>query len=548
MSARALLIGLDGATWDVIEPLREALPNLWRLRSEGTWARLNSTTPPMTLPAWSSILTGCRPETHGIVDFVRREHGSYSLSFLNAEHRRVPTVHRILSGAGHRVASVAVPTTFPPESLNGLVIAGFDSPVATAASRGHCAPESEWGPIRARFGGLRFADFQEGKLGAGWHRHARASLLREIGRKEALCMHLLEREDWELFMVVFGESDTVGHHFWMLHDAASPRYAAALSLADYPLVRDTLVRVYSRLDGVVGRLQERATITGIVSDHGFGGANDMALYVNRFLEAEGWLRFASGSRESRLGDTLRRRALSVRGVEHVVRRAPSAWLGRAETLTRYGAIDFHSTRAWSDEMNYAATVHLNVKGRDPNGTIENVPLAVEALSAALRSWTVEGSHVVADVVVNPAARHGAADLTLQLATPGGYSYTLLPSVRVPAGTTWRRLDRAEQIGGKGLGTNGAHRQQGIMAFRGPGFPSGEVVAGVEDVAPTLLAALGHAVPAHMEGRVLTGGADGALRTADGAGQSTIGRVAHPQRSALADGRALERRLQSLGYL
>lgn len=544
-----LLIGLDGATWDVIEPIREALPNLWRLRTEGTWARLNSTSPPMTLPAWSSILTGCRPETHGIVDFVRRDPGSYRLSFLDASHRRVPTIHRILSGAGHRVASIAVPTTFPPEHLNGVVIAGFDSPVATTASRGHCSPESEWGPIRARFGGLRFADFQEGDLTPGWHRHARASLLREIGRKEALCVHLLDRERWELFMVVFGESDTAAHHFWMLHDAASPRHGAALSLVDCEQVRDTLVRVYARLDAMVGRLQGRAEITGVVSDHGFGGANDVALFLNRFLEAAGWLRFTGGRQESGLGDRLRRTAMSVRGVEHVVRRAPAAWLGRAETLTRYGAIDFPGTRAWSDEMNYAATVHLNVKGRDPHGTLENVPLAVDALSAALRSWTVEGTQVVARVEVNPAARHGAADLTLQLAQPGGYSYTLLPSVRVPAGTTWRRLDLAQQIGGKGLGTNGAHRQRGLLALRGAGFSPGEVDASVEDVAPTLLSALGHPVPAHMEGRVLGGVPEAGACSATLAGSSVSGLDSVPvcRQGAAAGDRALERRLHALGY-
>ena len=72
--ARTLIVGIDGATWDVIDPLMAAgrMPNLARLVKEGARAPLNSTTPPMTLPSWSSMLTGTNPGKHGIFDFVQR--------------------------------------------------------------------------------------------------------------------------------------------------------------------------------------------------------------------------------------------------------------------------------------------------------------------------------------------------------------------------------------------------------------------------------------------------------------------------------------------
>ncbi len=541
MSARALLIGLDGATWDVIESLQDRLPNLWRLRSTGTWARLRSTNPPMTLPAWSSVLTGTHPETHGIVDFVRRDAGKYAVSFLDARDRRVPTIHNLLSAAGHRVASVAVPTTYPPESLNGIVIAGFDSPVATTAGRGHCAPQREWGPIVRRFGGLRYADFQEGAIGPGWHAAARNSLLREIGRKEALCAHLLGREAWELFMIVFGESDTAGHHFWMFHDDGSPRFSP-------DVVGDTVTRVYERLDAMVGRLAGFGAIVGVVSDHGFGGANTIAVYLNRFLEQQGWLTFRAARSTGRAGDAARRVAMKAPFAEALLRRTPAGVLGRCETAARYGDIDFGATRAWSDEMNYAATIHLNVRGRDPLGRVENVALAVEELTRDLLTWEVAGERVVDGVDRNPAAERGAADLTLRLATRAGtrggaYSYTLLPSTRVAAGTTWRTLSREEHVGGKGLGMNGAHRPLGILALSGPMFRAAEVDAGVEDVAPTLLTALGHPVPAHMQGRSLLAG-DGSAAGAS----AVIARSPPPAPRRVHEDRALERRLSALGYL
>lgn len=547
MSARTLVLGLDGATWDVIEPHRARLPNLWRLRETGAWAHLDSTTPPMTLPSWSSVLTGCRPGTHGIYDFTQRTPGSYDLAFLNASHRRVPTLHRVLSDRGCAVASVAVPTTFPPEPVNGVVIAGFDSPVATAAEARHVHPAAAWPELARRFGGLRFADFQEGRIGPGWHAHARASLLREIGRKEALCAHLLGQRRWDLFMVVFGESDTAAHHFWMFHDPGSPRHAAAMALPGAEGLRDTLLEVYARLDAAVGRLAACAEQVAVCSDHGFGGANDIALYLNRFLEQQGWLRFHA-SQAAPIGDALRRAAIGVPGrvVERAVRRVPAAWLGRSETRARYGDLDFAATRAWSDEQNYAATVHLNVRGRDPLGSVENVPLAVADLTRALLSWEVEGRRVVERVHADAYdGAPGAPDLVLTLAlTPGG-SYTLLPSARVAPGVLWRRLTPAEHAGGKGLGMNGAHRQHGVLVLNGPPFRPGQVEAGVADIAPTLLAAMGQPIPAHMQGRVLDVYRDGRV-AAYSEGASPAASPAPASRAG--DDDALRRRLERLGYL
>ena len=545
--ARSLTIGLDGATWDVIEPNRALLPNLWRLRQTGAWARLNSTTPPMTLPSWSSVLTGCKPGTHGILDFTRRDPGTYALSFLNATHRRVPTLHRILSDRGGRVASIAVPTTFPPEALNGLVVAGFDSPVATTAEVRHVQPAAAWPELERRFGGLHFADFQEGDIGPGWHAHARSSLLREIGRKEALCAHLLDSEPWDHFMVVFGESDTAAHHFWMFYDSSSPRHAAACALPGADRVKDTLLEVYARLDAAVGRLAARADVVAICSDHGFGGANDIALYLNRFLEQRGWLKFRDAPGLG-VGDRFRRAALAVpsRSLERVIRRVPPAWLGRTETRSRYGPIDFPGTRAWSDEMNYAATVHLNVRGRDPDGQVENVPLAVADLTRELLAWEVDGHRVVEAVHADAYdGAPGAPDLVLTLALNAGGSYTLLPSTRVESGTLWRRLERSEHPGGKGLGMNGAHRQHGVLLLNGPMFRAGEVDASVWDLAPTLLHALGEAIPEHMEGCVLPvfHTLDAPRRAPVGAPVSTLDASARP-----GDDEAIRLRLAKLGYL
>lgn len=493
MGARTLVLGLDGATWAVLEPHADRLPHLARLWRGGARAALRSTIPPLTLPAWSSVLTGAGPGAHGIVDFTRRVPGSYRLELLNATHRRLPTAHRVLSDRGRRVASVAVPGTWPPEPVNGVVVAGFDSPVATAVEAVHCAPRALHRELERRFGGLRFADFQEARLDDAWLDRARASLLREIGRKEAVCRWLLDREPWDWFMVVFGESDTAAHHFWMFHDPASPRHR--------PGREGLLLDVYRRLDAAVGVLAARAETVCVVSDHGFGPADTLAVYPNRRLEEGGWLRFREG------GGALERARAAALGlpVERAVRRLPGAWLGAAEARARWGAIDLARSRAWSDEMNYAATVHLNLRGRDPWGTVDDAEAATRALEAWLREWRVDGRPVVDRVVRRAEAAPGAdgPDLVLELALRDGASPVVLPSTRVPAGVTARRLGPEEHLGGKGRGTNGAHRPEGVLVLHGPAFRAGvEVGAGVADVLPTLFHAAGEAIPAHVEGRVL----------------------------------------------
>ena len=75
----AVLYALDGATFDVIEPMvaEGELPNLAAWMQAGQHAPLPSTIPPVTFPAWSSFMTGLEPADHGIFDFTQKREGQY---------------------------------------------------------------------------------------------------------------------------------------------------------------------------------------------------------------------------------------------------------------------------------------------------------------------------------------------------------------------------------------------------------------------------------------------------------------------------------------
>lgn len=559
--ARALVVGLDGATLNVLQPLLDAgrCPTLGRLIAEGAHAPLNSTTPPMTLPSWSSFLTGCHPGSHGIFDFTRRVPGRYRLELSNATHRRVPTFNRVLSERGLRSASVAFPTTYPPEPIDGVVISGFDSPVATSIDGRFCHPRSLYKEIHERFGGMAFADFQELEIDEGWHQEALQSLLSEIPRKEAIAQWLLDQERWEVFGLLFGESDTVSHHFWMFHDPESPRYR------DESALKGAIASVYEALDSTLARLLDCADPEWVLvaSDHGFGGAGDEVLYLNRFLEREGWLTYKKDPHRSRgagvrTGSGILDRAkaaalrhLPAKAQQQLVRGLPSSLLSLVESTSRYGDIDFSSTKAFSDEMNYAATIHLNVMERDEDGQIVDRDAAIQALTDALLAWEENGQRVVRKVFRREEIYTGEAvswspDLVLELNEVQGYTYTLLPSARVPQGQTWRQLESSEHAGGKGQGMNGSHRQHGLLVLWGEGVRQGaKIEADMADCLPTLFALMGHAIPEWWEGRVLHDGLVGVVPMwVEGAAP------AGPEQQSLggSDAHELEERLRSLGYL
>jgi predicted AlkP superfamily phosphohydrolase/phosphomutase len=563
--SRLLLIGLDGATWALADRFvaEGRMPVLGRLKREGAWAFLRSTNPPVTLPAWSTFLTGENPGRHGIFDFVCRHPGTYRLDFVNATWRSGPTLFRVLSDRGGRVACLGVPATWPPEKLNGLSLSGFDSPVATTADRSFCQPPELWKELDLRFGGFRFADFQELETGPGWHEAALESLLREIGRKEAIGKHFLAKERWDAFMLLFGESDTVAHHFWALFDEHSPRFRPAS-----PALHDAIAAVYGRLDAALGTLVEagKPDLLCLASDHGFGGAGDVVLYLNRFLEKSGFLRFAaaaslarpSGSPAPSWGRSPLGRLkglaldyLPARAQEKVVRKMPRALLGVIESASRWGDVDFSKTNAFSDEMNYAATLHLNLAGRDPRGSVTDRSSLEDDLRCCLLDWEVDGRPVVRAVHDRSELYQGpfverSPDLVLELELRDGYSYTLLPSGRVPAGTTWRRLQSNEMLGGKGLGMNGSHRSEGLLVLWGSGIGSGiQVRAGLADIFPTLLHLLGEPIPDHVDGRVLHD-----VMIHKRPAFYLPSEPAAPESTATGPGDAssVAQRLQSLGYL
>src|SRR5687767_14762288 len=130
LAQRVLIIGLDGATFDVLDPMMASgrMPNLRHLVETGTRGILDSTKPPITPAAWTTFMTGKGPGRHGIVDFEKYDVRTNQLSFNSTYEIREKTIWEILSEKGFRVGSINVPMTYPPRKVNGFMISGFETP------------------------------------------------------------------------------------------------------------------------------------------------------------------------------------------------------------------------------------------------------------------------------------------------------------------------------------------------------------------------------------------------------------------------------------
>ena len=556
MTARSLVIGLDGADVDVVRGLGPArLPVLHALMERGAWARLESVKPPATLPNWCTFLTGVDPGRHGVFDFTTR-HG-YRVSFTGGTVREAPTIAARLDALGEACAVIGFPATWPPERLaHGVFVSGWDSPVAFEADESFVWPRALGREIRARFGPIRWGDVDEFAAGTpGWYARLGDALVSRVSDRLRVAEWLLGEREWSLFAVYFGESDTAAHHLWAHHDPASPRRPARVSAAE----GSGLGRVYEALDRAVGALVaaagEGVELT-IVSDHGSGAAGDRALYLNRALAEAGLaaLREGGAMRGAAAVKDLALGVLPAAAKDRLFRLAGRALPGWLESRARFGGLDMARTRVFSEELNYFPSLCVNLRGREPEGvvSVQELPALreeIERFAETLRDpWT--GNRVIAAVHARESLYEGpfvdrAPDFVLELALDArGASYNVMPSASAPPGTgAWRRLAPEEHLGRKGRSLPGSHRSHGLMVIAGPRvMASGEIDARIADATATLLARMGVTPPDELSGRVLR----------EALSDEVSGGVSLPDAPAASRGRGdlaeTEARLRALGYV
>lgn len=496
---RVVVIGLDGATFDVIDPLiREGrLPHLAGLMERGVSGPLNSTVTPNSFPAWVTCTTGVNPGKHGIFwSLIRTGSGSCRFKLMSSRDIRARRLWHLLGDQGIRVGVVNLPTEYPPEAVNGFMVCGALSPGVESE---FTYPPGLREEILAAVPGYRCeVDFarSNSKVLAG-------QLLRSIENRERLLLHLLRNHPWDLFFAVFTETDIAQHKFWAGIDPRHP---------DHPRLKGELKtfvhRVYERLDRAVGeiiRTVPRNTVVMIISDHGFGPYYQ-SFSLPRWLTEKKYLVLKESPVRAGLKKVLQGAGLlektksagrSLAGrFQGSRRRLDSRYLREREASASgnlEGTVDWERSRAY---FGGDQGIRLNLRGREPRGIVspgreENA--LKEKIRNELENLTYSNGRPVFKKVLTKeeAFRGSSLDRAPDLIPVIDHSQA------PPAPERWKF--RAVLPG-----ISGAHSSRGIFIAAGPGVGRGRSLAGLDiiDITPTILYMLDHPLTRDMDGRVM----------------------------------------------
>lgn len=499
---RVLIIGLDGATFDVLDPLMAEgrMPRLTAAIASGESGVLRSTVPPITPAAWTTFLTGKQPGSHGIIDFERYDVRTNKLRFNSTrclDHVR--NLWQIVGEAGLKVGSVNVPMTYPPIPINGFLVSGFETP---GPDCDFVYPPELKSEILERWPDptLR-TKWQRRTLGGdALFENNIAYISRSFHQGAEMTVWLGDKLGWDVLMVVFKLLDNLQHKTWRHLDPRWPNRN--------PSRRDMARRGFEEVDKAVGVLLDYAQANDatvlMVSDHGHGSLEGK-VQPNLLLRQWGylWLR-GRGAQKAARGRHLWARLR-----------------GRAKRFKRVGdiehdlAVDFSKTRACVMHAGMAGFLYINLEGRQPTGIVKSTDY--EALRDELRDRLLGKECHVRDPEGNEIQLFTAVHKTEELYAcsrkdqPWMPDLLLIPheslavvrKIRGRRAVRWLPYRRLE----------GTHRPDGILVAAGPGIRQASpspvenrchsVRAHIVDCAPTILAMLGLPVPDDMEGRVIT---------------------------------------------
>ncbi len=285
---KVLVVGLDGADWEIVDPLMASgrMPNLLGLVRNGVRAKLLSIAPMLSPVIWTSIATGVEPARHGILDFLATSQAGASEP-VNSRARKVPALWEILSDAGASVGVTGWWATWPADPVSGYMITdrvayqlfGYRSDPRSAAGKTWPASTYEtveplivppdtipWGEIEAYLDGdrKRAQDFDsdERERLDGFK-----TLLASGTTYLNIALAMRKHADVRFETVYFEGTDTVGHLFMPFRPPQLPSVDRRL----FSSYRSVVDRYYENADRMLGRLLEgrRGWIVIVLSDHGF---------------------------------------------------------------------------------------------------------------------------------------------------------------------------------------------------------------------------------------------------------------------------------------
>jgi predicted AlkP superfamily phosphohydrolase/phosphomutase len=483
MSTRTLFIGMDGATFTVLNDLttkanggEPVMPFLSKIFSEGVRCELQSTPNPLTPPAWVSLMTGRSPGNHGIFDFIRAEERGDDVFFTlyDARDNIAETIWSIASRQGKRVAALNFPFTAPPsKDINGFVVPGF---VPWRHLRRNTHPEDLYDRLKS------LPDFDPKELAWDFDKEKQAiNELTDEDRENWVRYHLPRENQWfriadhllneeapDLMAVMFDGVDKLQHQAWLFID---PSLQTGDLSPYHQRMRELCMGYFRQLDGFIEKLVTAAgpdTQVFMASDHGFTTTYEV-VRINAYLHEKGYLSWKD---------------IPDPDSEEAKRREDSM----------FANLDWEKTIAYCRTPS-SNGIHIRVAKKEGESGVkpEEYHAVRERLIQDLKELRdpengeaiITEVHKREDVFPGP-AMEDAPDLLMVLRDYGFVSIKNKSPV----------LERRSEVAG-------THHPYGVFIAHGPGVKKGDVIdrRNITDVGATLLYSLGLNIPDDFEGKV-----------------------------------------------
>ncbi len=463
---KVLVIGLDCAEPSLVfEQWREELPTLRNLMNKGSYGRLTSATPCITVPAWSSMLSSKDPGVLGIYGFRNRADYSYkNMSIATGSAVKEKRVWNYLDEAGKQSIVVGAPQTYPIKPLNGYMISSFLTP---SVQKQYTYPHKLRYEIDHILAGQEYdVDVRN------YRTEDKENLLQQIyemtKKRFKILNYLIREKPWDFFMVVEMGVDRIHHGFWQYHDPKHRLFEPGNKF-EYA-IRDYYKYIDREIAGLLEAVDNNTAIL-VVSDHG-AKRMDGGFCLNQWLYREGYLI---------LEDDL-----------------PAG--GNLISFDKL-KINWAKTTAWG-AGGYYGRLWLNVQGREPQGLIPKADYEKVRTEIAQRLEQIvdHNGKLMSNICYRPEdiyreVRNIPSDLLIYF---GDLHWRSVGSLG------HRDIYTFENDTGP---DDANHAQEGMIIYYNPKqLLHGKQLNDLQlmDVAPTVLSLMGQDVPADMQGNIIPG--------------------------------------------
>jgi len=479
---RILLIGLDAATFSYIKLWIKMLPHINYLIKNGASMNLISTIPPLTPPAWTSMMTGKNPGKHGVFHFYEPD----GKSFVNSRSNKAKPLWEILSLEGKKVIVINMPLTYPVKKVNGFMISGFLTPDERT---NFTYPKT----LKDKIFKMKYKILSDLTL-KGNEKYQVAELKKSVKTRLKTALWLLTNYSWDFATVVFMETDQVQHFYFNNPDS----------------ILEIYLEIGRAIEELVGHLP-KGTYVIIASDHGFG-ARRCSVSLNAYFYQLGILRIKPlrfvikellngflGIMFNHLNVfceclfiLLKKvsRHVTLKNVKEIIEEI--AINLKDKSYIAYLASDFDLSKSvayspfpWFDHTNYAFVRLLSQSQKVKKWLIKKI---CEIIHPRTRERLVKNIYNRNDVYWGKYAYLGP-DLIVEFKEDCSGNYSFISN------ESWFKEFN-----------DGMHYRNGIAIFYGPDIKVGVNLDShvmIWDICPTILHLLNMPIPKDMDGRVLT---------------------------------------------